>query len=137
MNLHLNSNANNHVVCDIGYLHRVPQEPRDEVGNDQCGHVVLKELWQTRSQLQGYLPTVKFNLWGGFQAFCNKKNQSTGPFSSMTVRHLTTTHMAMCFLLANFPIGCRCQVQSIACLLPLPFGPESINNYPSLPSESR
>lgn len=79
----------------------------------------------------------RFNLWGSFQALSNKENQSTGASSSMTVHHLTTTKMAMGFPFVKFPVDQRCQVQSIACLLPLTFGPKGINNSPSLPSESR
>lgn len=44
MHLHIYENANNQVLCDIGYLYRMPQELRDEVGNDQYGQVMLKEL---------------------------------------------------------------------------------------------
>lgn len=43
MHLHIDANANNYVLCDIGYLYRMPQELR-EVGNYQYGHIMLKEL---------------------------------------------------------------------------------------------
>lgn len=64
MHLHIDANTNNYVLCGIGYLYWMPQELR-EVGNDQYGHIMLKDLFLTAR----YLPTlsliceVAFRLW--------------------------------------------------------------------------